>query len=1290
MPTTDITPAVESARAAAGGDPESFHTGGPLPLNSKTYVQADADREIFEALSAGEYCYVLTTRQIGKSSLMIRTAAKLRESGAAVVMIDLTKFGKNVTLEQWYRGLADRIAGDLGIREAVRAYWSRSVEIAPMQRWLAVIQEIALPALNGRPLFIFIDEVEFSLVVPFDAGELFIGIRECYNRRTQDPALNSLTFCLLGSAHPGDLVKDVRITPFNIGRRIVLCDFTPHEAAPLARGLRSDPRQAAFLLERILWWTGGHPYLTQLFCRAVAGDANVITYKDVDAVCERLFLSHDARNTEYNMVFVRNRILRTEQDLAGVLELYKRVLRGDPVKSEDNNPLIGVLNLSGITRLVNQCLTVRNRIYRTVFDAKWVRANMPEQEKRRQRAAFRSGAFRAAGLGAVGVAIVAVLAGLALRAQRRTHEVLAVSHKANSQMMQASEFIGVTTATQQLIVAPALERLKDLHEKAGKDPDLLRGVAEAYDSVGRVQLKMLNADIVKLDDSRQSFLTALSVRQDVAAETHLPEDDLALAISFQNLGELYSLAQRDGEEKGDGSASTARDWFEKAMEVRKKFNDTHARENRYVVPEAWTLYWLGRNAAERAAIASVDQSERARLQTEAKGFFERAENGVANLATDLRNWHGSGDVSGECPETVRAAAWAAIGDLSTTPVAAAADYYQRAVGQAKSLTAKYKELSAASSAAARSDARVVVQLGFDAADKVLRLADFQFEAGQFKFAQANFRDAIQILDEVRELTPVNVDVRSRLADAHAGLARIAASKAQTDEALRESEAAVREMTTAQQLNPLAGQTRIALARAQIRLGQACLRAKGVRDAAESFLQAVRLPGSSEGELTLADAHVWLGDARQSLGFLAVEALAEPRQPSASRPAYDPEKHPSAQAEYVEALWLCESGKLQGRDVWRVHDLRARARSGLASLYAAKRQFSYADEEFNKADDQFRRADERYTTYLAELAPLRPTLEQRDIRLRRQLDRADNMARQAAVLANFNRNRAVETCETANQMLAETVADLLANPPDPSTNESDAALTERASVVYMNLARGWEQAGEWVQVRSTARKADGLSDLFGKDVSLVRQSINISSHCLRAEAGFRLAERAPDAEKMERFQEVANSYDVLTVTYRPGRVDSGNVSSSDDWPRVARYSGLAYQRLAELQLAKQQQSDAAGSRTQAVRLLNNALDFRKFGIKRNGENPALSAGIVESVRDLDSLLGDDPNETSHVQNIYRDAISTLVLLAASYSPDPAPPHLLNAAGQLYIRQPGSLPNDVLRSVLPLGKGRPGAK
>ncbi|MEZ4727140.1 MAG: hypothetical protein R3E79_08420 [Caldilineaceae bacterium] len=64
------------------------------------------------------------------------------------------------------------------------------------------------------------------------------------------------------------MIQDRERTPFNIGRRIDLIEFTLADAAPLQQGLAVyDPAQPRALLQQIFTWTNGHPYLTALIKR---------------------------------------------------------------------------------------------------------------------------------------------------------------------------------------------------------------------------------------------------------------------------------------------------------------------------------------------------------------------------------------------------------------------------------------------------------------------------------------------------------------------------------------------------------------------------------------------------------------------------------------------------------------------------------------------------------------------------------------------------------------------------------------------------------------------------------------------------------------------------------------------------------------------------------------------------------------------------------------------------------------------------------------------------------------
>ncbi len=362
--------------------------------DAPSYLLRRADDDLYDCLIQGRFCYVLTPRQMGKSSLMIRTAARLMETGAGVVILDLTAAGQHLNVEQWYGGLLTQIGSQTNLEDALLDFWVQRKLLSPLQRWMAALSEIVLPRYSKR-LTVFIDEIDAVKSLPFSTDEFFAGIRELYNRRTLHSELERLTFCLLGVATPSDLIGDANTTPFNIGRRIELHDFTAAEAAPLAQGLRREKALSARLLKRVLYWTNGHPYLTQRLCQSIAQNQSVKTEREVDRICGELFLSVRARERDDNLLFVRDRLLRGSNDLTALLELYGRIRNGDKVPDDETNSLYSSLLLSGVVKTEQGHLRVRNRIYALAFDQNWIKDNLPDAELRRQRAAYRRGMLRA-------------------------------------------------------------------------------------------------------------------------------------------------------------------------------------------------------------------------------------------------------------------------------------------------------------------------------------------------------------------------------------------------------------------------------------------------------------------------------------------------------------------------------------------------------------------------------------------------------------------------------------------------------------------------------------------------------------------------------------------------------------------------------------------------------------------------------------------------------------------------------------------------------------------------------
>ena len=354
-----------------------YQIGGSLANRSPSYVVRVADMELTRALSRGEFCYVLNSRQMGKSSLRVRAMEQLQAAGTICIAIDLTGMGtQDLTLEKWYAGILRTIVTACQLQFNWRNWWREKRDLfAPVQRLSLFIEEVLLVEIEDN-IAIFVDEIDRVLSQKFSLDDFFGLIHSCYQKRQINKNYHRLTFTLLGVAAPRNLIRDRDTSPFELGKAIKLQGFSLTEANNLTLGLTGviSPQQT---LAEILEWTGGQPFLTQKLCQLVAEAKNKLEPNLVSKIIDRHIIHNwEVQDEPEHLRTIRDRLCyRDSTKTIRLLGIYQDILAGKRIAVDNSSEQIE-LRLSGLVTEANGVLQVSNKIYARVFDLVWIEAQL--------------------------------------------------------------------------------------------------------------------------------------------------------------------------------------------------------------------------------------------------------------------------------------------------------------------------------------------------------------------------------------------------------------------------------------------------------------------------------------------------------------------------------------------------------------------------------------------------------------------------------------------------------------------------------------------------------------------------------------------------------------------------------------------------------------------------------------------------------------------------------------------------------------------------------------------------
>ncbi|MEM1393161.1 MAG: AAA-like domain-containing protein [Cyanobacteria bacterium P01_H01_bin.150] len=355
-----------------------YRFSGTLPEDSSTYIKRAADDNLYKSLKAGKFCYVLNSRQTGKSSLRVQIMRRLQKDGIICVSIDLSMFDTYCSSpEQWYADIIDTLVQRADLDFDLDAWWDEQKNISPIRIFSKFIEKVLLQQIHQK-IVIFIDEIDSILSLKFPCDDFFAFIRGCYNLRADNPIYNRLTFCLLGVATPRDLIADIKRTPFNIGQAIELTPFSLEEvtSSSLIKGLLGKVENPKSVLKQIWYWTNGQPFLTQKLCNLIVNhlsdNSEILEEDKVSQIISNQIIDNwEYQDEPEHLRTIRDRILNNDCSASRLLGIYQGILQNGEI-ARNKSPEQVELCLSGLVIKCNGSLKIYNRIYKSIFNLSWI------------------------------------------------------------------------------------------------------------------------------------------------------------------------------------------------------------------------------------------------------------------------------------------------------------------------------------------------------------------------------------------------------------------------------------------------------------------------------------------------------------------------------------------------------------------------------------------------------------------------------------------------------------------------------------------------------------------------------------------------------------------------------------------------------------------------------------------------------------------------------------------------------------------------------------------------------
>jgi tetratricopeptide (TPR) repeat protein len=301
---------------------------------------------------------------MGKTNLLLNSKRTLETPDRIFVYIDLsTQFA---SAAECFRYIIDTIVRTnrdtfAGLKQRIkdnRAVGALSANKEHEMELLALLRCYA-----GR-IIIIMDEIDALTDAAF-SDQVFAQIRSVYFARINYSEFDRLTYVLSGVVDPSQLIKDKNRSPFNIGEKIYLDDFTFAEFREFTE--KAELQLTARLQEYIYEWVGGHPRMTWDVCSELEDyqlSAQALDIGAVDETIRKLYL------TDFNAAPIDS--IRKSVQVAPELRAALVTLQSG--KSSIGDDLKARLYLLGAVRYSDSSatVTIKNRVLAKSLSMEWL------------------------------------------------------------------------------------------------------------------------------------------------------------------------------------------------------------------------------------------------------------------------------------------------------------------------------------------------------------------------------------------------------------------------------------------------------------------------------------------------------------------------------------------------------------------------------------------------------------------------------------------------------------------------------------------------------------------------------------------------------------------------------------------------------------------------------------------------------------------------------------------------------------------------------------------------------